>query len=208
MKMTGEYYGIASSTQTEIIIERSRFITLISPCLDERSAREILLDCKKRHYQATHNCYAYIVEDGLSAKFSDDGEPGGTAGAPIMEALKRSNVKNAIVIVTRYFGGIKLGAGGLTRAYFRCAQEGLLSADKKLFVPSIKVNVALSYEDYQIFLRMINSDLKITSTKYSDKVDLTVMVKSGAISRFSDDFRQKFNGRYALNTVGEEYFAF
>ena len=199
---------VVNPTETEIVIERSRFITYVAPCATESEARGILAERKKTHYQATHNCYAYIAENGECSKFSDDGEPGGTAGQPIMSAIKSAELKNVIVVVTRYFGGIKLGAGGLTRAYLRCAAEGIRLTPVVVYEKAIKIKVELPYEDHKTFSRLLSGDVKLTGTEYSDKVTLTVMVKSEAIGRFSADFTELFSGRYAYVTLGEEYFSF
>ncbi len=203
-----KYVTVEKQTQTEIVIEKSRFITLVAPCPTEKSAREILLARKKEHPFATHNCYAFIADNGVTTRFSDDGEPGGTAGAPIMEALKRSGVTNVIVVVTRYFGGIKLGAGGLTRAYARCASEGIKSAEVKTYEMADKLFFSLGYEDYNVFLKMKSADFKTFSVDFSDKVNVTVFVKSEAISRFSELFKETFLGRYSYENIGEEYYCF
>ena len=101
-----------------IIIDKSKFITTIYPVDTVEKINEILQATNKKYYDATHNCYAYIVDDeGSKEKYSDDGEPKGTAGQPIMNVLKRKNLRNILVVVVRYFGGIKLGAGGVLRAY-------------------------------------------------------------------------------------------
>ena len=200
-----QYVTVSDSSESEIIIERSRFLTLVAPCANEEEARALLSKRKKQHFSANHNCYAFIAEGGQIAKFSDDGEPGGTAGAPIMEALKKSGVINAIVIVTRYFGGIKLGAGGLTRAYIRSAAEGLKAAKKATFYLTDKIRFSLSYEDYQTFLRFSFDGAKVASVDFSDSVTVTMNVKSEAITSFNDSFTQTFLGKYAYEFIQKEY---
>ena len=207
--MGQNYKTVTKATESEVVIERSRFITLVAPCATEEAARAILLERKKQHYSATHNCYAYITDGGKYSKFSDDGEPGGTAGMPIMSALNSSGLIDTIVIVTRYFGGIKLGAGGLTRAYLRCAAEGLKAAQVKTYDLANKIIINLSYDEYQTFLRMKNAgDYKVADTTYADAVTLVVMVKSGAIGRFSLVFADTFAGRVSFEEAGEEFFSF
>ena len=203
-----QYVTVKTPSETEIVIERSRFLTLVAPCESEAAAREILTARKKQHFSATHNCYAFITEGGQIAKFSDDGEPGGTAGAPIMEALKKSGVINAIVIVTRYFGGIKLGAGGLTRAYIRCAAEGLKAAKKCAYFLTDRIKFDLSYEDYQTFLRFSFDGAKVASTDFADCVTVTLNVKSELVSAFGDRFTQTFLGKYAYEFIKKEYVEF
>lgn len=202
------YVTVKTQCETEVVIERSRFITLVAPCPTEESARAILLARKKQHPFATHNCYAFIAEKGNSTRFSDDGEPGGTAGVPIMEALKRAGLTDTIVIVTRYFGGIKLGAGGLTRAYAKCASETIKAAEVKKYELSKKIELDIAYEDYNVYLKMKCDDLKTVDTAFSDKVKITAYVKSEAISRFSALFAETFFGRYTFKELNEEYFSF
>ena len=106
------YKSVSDFSKNEIVIEKSRFIGYAAPVQSESEARDFIAKIKKEHPFATHNCYAYIAENGAIARFSDDGEPQGTAGAPILEVLKNKELVNSAIVVTRYFGGIKLGAGG------------------------------------------------------------------------------------------------
>src|SRR5690606_36119864 len=116
--MLNKYYTVKQAGSHEIIIQKSRFIGYVERVNTENEANEFIQKIKKQHYNATHNCSAYIIGDhDQIQKANDDGEPSGTAGIPMLEVLKRLNLKNTAVVVTRYFGGIKLGAGGLIRAY-------------------------------------------------------------------------------------------
>src|SRR5690625_2716627 len=116
--MLTKYYTVNKSGSTELIIQKSRFIGYIKRVESEEAAQKFIDDIKKKHYDATHNCSAYIIgEHDQIQKANDDGEPSGTAGVPMLEVLKKQNLKDTAVVVTRYFGGIKLGAGGLIRAY-------------------------------------------------------------------------------------------
>ena len=203
------YKTVEKTTESEIVIEWSRFITMVAPCADEQAARAVLLERKKQHYSATHNCFAYVTDGGKYGKFSDDGEPGGTAGQPIMSAIQSAGLTNVIVIVTRYFGGIKLGAGGLTRAYLRCAAEGIKAAPVKTYDKCKVLEISLSYDEYQSFLRIKNAgDFKVINTGYENDVKLTVAVKSGAIGRFSQVFTDTFAGKAVFTEVKEDYFSF
>ncbi|MBP5177426.1 MAG: YigZ family protein [Clostridia bacterium] len=199
---------VEKPTESEMIIERSRFITLIAPAPTESVARGILSDRKKQHYQATHNCYAYMTDNGLITKCSDDGEPSGTAGAPILSAINAAGLSGVIVVVTRYFGGIKLGAGGLTRAYLRCATEAIKKADVKTLYLAEVLKTDLSYDEYKAFSRFKSQGFKVISTEYSDRVYMTLAVKSGAIGRFSNDFIDFYKGKVAFERVKSEYIGF
>lgn len=126
-----ELFTIEKEYSCEIIIKKSRFIGYLFKVTSFEEAQEVLKNIRKKHYDATHNCYAYIIsdKDQTLIKSSDDGEPGGTAGVVIYEVLKKNNLTNIICIVTRYFGGIKLGAGGLVRAYSQTAGEAIKQID-------------------------------------------------------------------------------
>ncbi|HIU94159.1 MAG TPA: YigZ family protein, partial [Candidatus Aphodomorpha intestinavium] len=123
------YRTVKQPGEAELVIKRSRFIGRCFPVADEQEALRLLEQVRRQHWDATHNCYAYSVGvSGACARYSDDGEPSGTAGLPMMEALRRSGVTDALVVVTRYFGGILLGAGGLVRAYSAAAAAAVRSA--------------------------------------------------------------------------------
>lgn len=126
-----ELFTIEKEYSCEVIIKKSRFIGYLFKVTNFEEAQEVLKNIRKKHYDATHNCYAYIIsdKDQTLIKSSDDGEPGGTAGVVIYEVLKKNNLTNIICIVTRYFGGIKLGAGGLVRAYSQTAGEAIKQID-------------------------------------------------------------------------------
>src|SRR5579875_2615779 len=124
--MLSRYYTVKAYGEHEINIQKSRFIAHVQRAESEQEAQEFIQNIKKRHWNATHNCSAYLIgEHDQIQKANDDGEPSGTAGVPILEVLKKRNLKDTVVVVTRYFGGIKLGAGGLIRAYGKAASEGL-----------------------------------------------------------------------------------
>ncbi len=124
--MLSHYYTVKESGTHEITIQRSRFIAHISRAETESEAQEFIQAIKKKYWDATHNCSAYLIgENDQIQKANDDGEPSGTAGVPILEVLKKRKLKDTVVVVTRYFGGIKLGAGGLIRAYGKSTSEGL-----------------------------------------------------------------------------------
>ena len=121
-----EYKTLAKAGSDEIIIEKSRFIGYCAPVSSEEEALEFIEKIKKKHYDATHNVFAYVVGlDNNIQRYNDDGEPSGTAGVPILEVIKKEDLRNVVIVVTRYFGGIKLGTGGLIRAYTKGAKIAL-----------------------------------------------------------------------------------
>ena len=143
--MDSFYSEIKKEITNETIIERSKFICLIKRVETEEEAREVLSFVKKNHPFATHNCYAFALKSG-AARFSDDGEPQGTAGQPMLEAIKNNGLYNVIAVVTRYFGGIKLGAGGLVRAYSGAVSSAIGLAGKVNFYPSDVYGISFNYD--------------------------------------------------------------
>ncbi|MCY7451080.1 YigZ family protein [Bacillus altitudinis] len=124
--MLNRYLTVKSRGEHEIVIEKSRFICHIQRAVSEEEAQAFIQSIKKQHWNATHNCSAYLIgEHDLIQKANDDGEPSGTAGVPMLEVLKKRKLKDTVVVVTRYFGGIKLGAGGLIRAYGKSVSEAI-----------------------------------------------------------------------------------
>ncbi|WP_404347844.1 YigZ family protein [Sutcliffiella horikoshii] len=124
--MLSHYYTVKGPGEHEIVIQKSRFIAHITRATTEEEAQSFIQEIKKKHSDATHNCSAYMIgENNHIQKANDDGEPSGTAGVPILEVLKKKDLKDTVVVITRYFGGIKLGAGGLIRAYGKATSEGI-----------------------------------------------------------------------------------
>lgn len=171
------YIRVKNSIEKEIIIEKSRFICYTKMTESEESAKEFIELVRKKHPFATHNCYAYVVEGGKVARFSDDGEPQGTAGIPMLEVLKNKGLKDTTVVVTRYFGGIKLGAGGLVRAYSSCASAGLDEAGVEENVLSCLYKISFGYEKYSLFLKFIEKyKQKTISSDFAEGVVVKIAV--------------------------------
>lgn len=167
------------SAKTEIVIKKSRFLSFIKRTESEEEAKAFIADIKKEHKAATHNCSAYIVgKSALIQKADDDGEPQGTAGVPILEVLKKEELYNVAVVVTRYYGGIKLGAGGLIRAYSQGASSAVQEAGRAVEVPVIPLTVTLDYTFTSKFEHFLGTtDASIVSQDYTDKVSYVIHVK-------------------------------
>ena len=145
--MKDRYFAVKGETQNEIIIEKSRFICSVKRVDGEDEAKAFVSSIKEKYPDATHNCYAYIAdENGFYIKFSDDGEPQGTAGMPMLEVLKNKKLFCTAVVVTRYFGGVKLGAGGLVRAYSDCTAKGVEKCGivENIYSNTVSVDVGFS----------------------------------------------------------------
>ena len=200
------YFAVAFNTENEIVIERSRFITHVFYVETEKDAKDALSAIKKKYQDATHNCYAFVTDFGLTSRSSDDGEPSGTAGAPIMEVLKNQKLINTLVVVTRYFGGIKLGAGGLVRAYSRSAAEGVKKGGAKEFFSCQKLKASLSYDEYNLFLREIQPHFyKHLNTDFGEDITVEFCVKRVAYKSFIDKFNGVFYDK-TLENIGEDFY--
>lgn len=168
----------AECAETETVIEKSRFIARAVKAESEDDARDLLAFVKKLHPFATHNCYAYIVDNGAIARFSDDGEPQGTAGMPILEVVKARGLVNTAVVVTRYFGGIKLGAGGLVRAYSGAAAKVLDEAGTEEHCLADVFSASFGYDLYPVFLKFAEKNpVKTLSSDFGEEVTVSVAVK-------------------------------
>lgn len=172
-------YMNSKNTNNEIVIKKSRFLTHIKRTVSEEEAKDFIDEIKKEHKAANHNCSAYIIgKSALIQKADDDGEPQGTAGVPILEVLKKEELYNVTVVVTRYFGGIKLGGGGLIRAYSQSASAAVEAAGKVIEVPVVPLTVSLDYTFTSKFEHFLgNTEASIASTDYTDKVTYLIHVK-------------------------------
>ncbi|TFJ94323.1 YigZ family protein [Lentibacillus salicampi] len=185
--MLSNYYTVKREDFDEKIIHKSRFIGYVKRVETEAEAQAFVQEIKKKHHDATHNCSAYMAgEHNQIQKANDDGEPSGTAGVPILEVLKKQDLKDTAVVVTRYFGGIKLGAGGLIRAYSSTTSLAIQTAGvvQRRLMQGISVTV-----DYSLIGKLENelrhSDYILDSTNYLEKVEFIVYVPDGN----DEDFR-------------------
>ncbi len=162
---------LSHSFEAEMTERRSVFLGYATPVGSEEEALEFIGKIKKRHSDATHNVYAYILRGSIS-RFSDDGEPHGTAGLPVLEVLRKENVTDAVIVVTRYFGGILLGAGGLVRAYSAAAKLALDGAEVRECKPHTSFKLSCSYSDFQKLTRIFEAHGVVkTDIQYSEAVD-------------------------------------
>lgn len=170
--------SVSGRSQTEYIIKKSRFIATVQEVTSEADAAAHIEALRKQYWDASHNCYAYqIGQNGALQKSSDDGEPSGTAGRPMLEILKKSGVTNTLVVVTRYFGGIKLGASGLIRAYSHAAAKALEEADIADYIPYAAVNVTVSYSFISPVERLcLQEKVIIADRTFADVVSFTLHV--------------------------------
>lgn len=195
--MLPQYYTVKGYGEHEIVIEKSRFIAYVDRAETEEEAQEFIATIKKKHWNATHNCSAYLIgENDQIQKANDDGEPSGTAGVPILEVIKKKHLKDTVVVITRYFGGIKLGAGGLIRAYGKATSEGINAAgivERKL------MRVMHTKVDYT-WLGKLENELRssiytIKEIHYLDTVEIETYVEESQTGNFTEWMTELTNGQ-------------
>ena len=180
------YKTVRREQSAEIVIKKSRFIGHVKPVESEAEAVEFIERIRKEHWNATHNCYAYMVgERDEHQKSSDDGEPSGTAGKPILEVIRQQGLKNVVIVVTRYFGGIMLGASGLIRAYAEAAAAGIDAAEPVYRALHREVRVEIDYG----WLGKAENELRqrgvaMGETQFADKVTLVCLPLAAEAERF------------------------
>ena len=185
------------SGASEYVDKRSRFLGLVQPVGSEDEARAVIAACKKQYHDARHNCWCYLLRDGTE-RYSDDGEPQGTAGIPMLEVFRRAGVTNAVCVVTRYFGGVLLGAGGLVRAYTQGAQVAVAAAGVQRMSLYTVALIACPYNLYEIILHLLpDHDCAVEETDYGADVTLTVTLPAG--------HEDKLNQALAEATAGQVY---
>lgn len=194
--------------EDEFIEKKSRFIGRIWPVDTEEEALAKIQEMKKQHYDATHNCWAYVIKDG-PMRFSDDGEPGGTAGNPMMQVLQRENLFNVVCVVTRYFGGILLGAGGLVRAYTKGAKIAIDAAGKSMKRVWTVLYVPCPYTYYErVKLEVEAFGGIIRSTEFGAEVELEILLAQGQVQPFLDRLTDMTAATVEGMETGQEYRAF
>ena len=179
--MTDSYITVSRTACEEIVINKSRFIGYVSPCSSESDALAFLQHIRDEHKTATHHCYAYIVgENSGIMRYSDDGEPGGTAGLPIMDVMKGRNIVNCCLVVVRYFGGILLGTGGLVRAYTQSAQAALSASGIVKMEKTALYSCSLPYPAWDKFrYTSERHPVQIQDIEYSNMISFRLALRSG-----------------------------
>ena len=206
------YLTIKGQFEIVNIIERSKFICTIKGVEDENEAREFIEAVRKRHSLATHNCYAYISDEmGLNQKFSDDGEPQGTAGMPMLNVLKSTGLKKVVAVVTRYFGGIKLGAGGLVRAYSGAVSDCVKEAQVFEMSKVVFFHLLTDYEGYsKLDNLLVKMNIPKVEVNFENEVKLKVVIKTedGAEENFCKKILDLFKGKDIVKNKEYGYYAF
>lgn len=203
-----EYKTVYQYGQAEIIEKKSRFIASVKPVTTEQEAVDFINELKSKYWDAAHNVYAYVIGNNNIQRYSDDGEPAGTAGIPTLEVIKKEQLQDVVVVVTRYFGGTLLGAGGLVRAYGRSAKEGLVAAG--IIYMRLCDNIKIK-TDYTLLGKIqneiVNSGHIIDGTIYQEDVTLFVLVNAQQSEQFIQNMIDITNGRVNISKVATKYIA-
>ena len=203
-----EYLVPTDFGEDEFYEKKSHFIGRLWPVETEEAALEKIQEMKKQHYDATHNCWAYIIRDG-AVRFSDDGEPGGTAGMPMLQVLQREGLYNCVCVVTRYFGGFLLGAGGLVRAYTKGAKIAVDAAGKSMKRVWSCLYVPCPYTFYErVKLETAAWGGIIRSTEFGAEVELEILVPEAQAQPFLDRLIDMSAANVEGMETGKEYRAF
>ena len=203
-----EYLVPTAFGEDEFYEKKSHFIGRAWPVESEEEALEKIQQMKKQHYDATHNCWAYIIKDG-AVRFSDDGEPGGTAGMPMLQGLQREGLYNIVCVVTRYFGGILLGAGGLVRAYTKGAKIAVDAAGKSMKRVWTVVYLPCPYTFYErVKLLIAEFGGIIRETEFGAEVELELLFPEANVEPFFEKLTDMTSGTVEGMETGKEYRAF
>lgn len=201
------YKTVLEPASDSLIIEKSEFIAKISPVKTSEEAAAFIDSVRSEHRRARHNCYAYTLREGFETRFSDDGEPQGTAGQPILEVIQKSGLSDVCVVVTRYFGGILLGKGGLTRAYSSSAAKAVAAAKIRLMNEAKNVTAVFDYSLYERILRLLPEfEVKTVGQDFSDSVTLNLLVKEDVAESFCLKLKDVSNGKIKTE-LSETFFA-
>ncbi|MDE6026047.1 MAG: YigZ family protein [Lachnospiraceae bacterium] len=205
--MSDSYITLIKGGEDEIVEKKSRFIGQIQPVSSEEEAQAFIDSIRKKHYDARHNCFAFSVGSSMpTLRFSDDGEPQGTAGKPILEVINSSGIHNICIVVTRYFGGTLLGTGGLVRAYTEAAKVALLQCETKLIQRLYPVEIKLSYTDMGKVSYILNTkNIDICDTVFADDVAFQIQIPVGKKDEILNDITEATGAR-AVIAVGDEIF--
>lgn len=204
-----EYKTITRRCEARFIEKKSEFIGYLCPVQTEEQAVAFIEEIRAMHRKATHNCYAYILRENNAARHSDDGEPGGTAGVPIYEVLRKEGLTDVCCVVTRYFGGVLLGAGGLVRAYTKGAKDAVDAAQIKCMAEAVKLAVTVDYGLYgrlaQVFA---DFDARVEDEQFADNVRIVLHIRAENSQKLTDKLVDVCNGAVSVEEIEKLNFDF
>lgn len=201
-----EYLVPTGTGEAELVEKRSRFLGHVVPVKSEAEARAYIESVKKQHYDARHNCWCYRLKEGGAERYSDDGEPQGTAGQPMLNVFQREEVSDVCCVVTRYFGGILLGAGGLVRAYTQSAKSALDAAGISVVRRWVETAIPCAYPQFErLKLEVETQGGVLGEVEYTDAVRIHALLPEGVVESVSARVTELTAGGSALEILGEAY---
>ena len=201
-----EYKTVEFENKDEFIEKKSRFIGYVKPVKTQAEATEFINSIKSKHWDATHNVSAYVLRENNIQRSSDDGEPSGTAGVPTLDVLLKEGVVDACVVVTRYFGGTLLGAGGLIRAYSHASKIALDSGNIITMAPCKVLSISVDYSFYDRLNILLNEfNANIENSEFTDCVTVTFSIRANTVELLQEILTQQSNGKYLLKEIGEKF---
>lgn len=204
--MMKEYKTVEKEGVDEFVEKKSRFIGHVKPVKTQQEATEFINSLKSKYWDATHNVYAYVLRENNICRSSDDGEPSGTAGVPVLDVLLKEQLVDVCVVVTRYFGGTLLGAGGLVRAYSHGSKIAVESGGIITMTPCKIMTVSVNYSFYDRMNNLLaDSGANVIESDFSDVVNIKFSIKADNKDVLADKLTQQSNGKYSLKEIGEEF---
>ncbi|MFA5658687.1 MAG: YigZ family protein [Oscillospiraceae bacterium] len=201
-----EYKTISGHAEAEFVERKSRFISYISHVETNDEAVDFINKIRSMHRKATHNVYAYILRDGSIARYSDDGEPQGTAAVPVLDVLQKEGLTDVCCVITRYFGGILLGGGGLVRAYSHACKMAVDASKIKLMCSCFEISAVMDYSLYKKVTYVLSDfDIKIVGTDFSTEVKLKLLVKAESCDSLIEKLTDISCGQIILSKSDELY---
>lgn len=198
-----EYRTVKGYGQAELIERRSRFIATVNKAQNREEAETFIAEIKKQYKDATHNVWAYVIDSG-NLRCSDDGEPSGTAGLPVLETLKKNEIEKTVTVVTRYFGGVLLGAGGLVRAYSAAANLVIHAAGIALIRPCLQYAVSLDYKEWgRVKNALEESPAVVENISYSSRVEFSFYIETPLAIELINVLNDLTGGTIEINQTGE-----
>ena len=201
-----DYSTVRDFAEASFIEKKSEFIGYISPVATNEEAVEFIEKIRSMHRKATHNVYAYILREGNITRYSDDGEPQGTAGVPVLDVLRKEGLTDVCCVVTRYFGGILLGGGGLVRAYSHSAKIAVDAAERMIMCSCYPIKITVDYDLYGKINNILpDFEIKLADTEFGSDVTLSVLAKKNFADKFRDKIIDITNGRAKIVQSDETF---
>ena len=201
-----EYKTVEFESKNEFVEKKSRFIGSVKPVKTQEEATNFINSIKSKHWDATHNVSAFVLRENNIQRSSDDGEPSGTAGVPTLDVLLKENLVDVCVVVTRYFGGTLLGAGGLIRAYSHASKIAVEAGHIITMAPCKVLSVSVDYSFYdRLNILLADFNANIENSEFTDNVAVTFSIRENTVPLLQDKLTQQSNGKYILKEIGEKF---